>query len=327
MDENSLYSLRRDPPEEFARKLKASLQRGGARAGSGRGRVGKIAAFAASCVVMAAAFAVPSVRDTAQAFLDMFRVVNFAAVPVGSQALQQLRHSKLDFKQLIGDEVQVIQESGPPTPYPTPEEAGVAAGFHVYLPSWMPVGWNTETPAVEVVGPHAARITANTARLREVLAALQIDDVTVPEGLDGKSATVQISPAVAVKWQHAGQTVQLLQSPSPQVDFPAGADLPALGQIGLRILGLSRNDAYRIAQSIDWRTTLVVPVPTNAVSFRQVAVQGNSGLLMETAAAPAGEAGRHRDGAVLLWSARGRVFALSGTLGPVELVEMAQTLQ
>src|SRR5689334_13593042 len=86
MDENSLYGLRRDPPEEFARQLLKTLheQPEGPRYG------GKLVAALAATAALVAVFAVPSVRAAAQAFLDMFRVVNFAAVPVDEQAMQRL---------------------------------------------------------------------------------------------------------------------------------------------------------------------------------------------------------------------------------------------
>jgi hypothetical protein len=327
-DENSLYGLRRTPPEDFTRKLRASLQQESVRSVAAPRRMGKVAVIAAACLATAGAFAVPAVRAGAMAFLDMFRVVHFAAVPVDSgslqRSLQQLRGSDLDVRHLLADQVQVLQKPGAPTAYATPAEAGAAAGIRVYLPSWMPVGWNMEAPEVQVQGGSAARVTANTARLAQILAALDIDDVTIPAGLDGQSATIRISPAVAMRWQHDGQTVQLLQSSSPQADFPAGTDLQALAEIGLRIMGLSSSDAYRFAQSIDWRTTLLVPIPANAATFRQVSVKGSSGLLVERADMGAR---RHGAGAVLLWSDGSQVFALSGSVPSVQLLEMAQTLQ
>jgi hypothetical protein len=327
MDEKSLYCLRRTPPEEFTRHLRASLLQQSERVETGPPRrLGGAVALAVACIAVGAAFCVPSVRAAAAAFLDMFRVVHFAALPVDSGSLQRLRNSGLDFRQLLAEQVQVQEKAGPPTRYATPAEAATAAGFHVYLPTWMPVGWSTEAPTVEVRAPSAARVTANTARLEQILTALDINDVTIPQGLDGQVANIRTAAAVVVNWDHDGQTVQLLQSPSPQVDFPSGTDLPALAEIGLRILGLSRSDAYQFAQSIDWRTTLLVPIPANAVSFRQVSVQGASGLLLQLAGTSDGQR-QHRPAALLLWSDGSRVFQLRGGVGSAALLEMAQTLQ
>ena len=321
MDENSLYSLRRTPPEGYARELRASLQRTAAVGAPRRRFLGKLIGVGVAGVAVGAALSVPSVRAGAQAFLDMFRVVHFAAVPIDGDALQRLRGGDLDLPHLFGDQVQISQQ--PAASYATPGEAGDAVGYHVYLPTWMPVGWDRESPSVEVLGQKLARVTANTARLQSILTSLDISDVSIPEGLNGKSATIRIPSAVRVKWQHEGRTVELLQSPSPQAEFPSGTNLAQLAEIGLRILGLARGDAYRFAQSIDWRTTLLVPVPVNVGTFNQVTVQGNSGLLLEVA-----ETGRRRRAAsIVLWSSGGRVFALQGSLDSAALLEMAQTLQ
>jgi hypothetical protein len=107
------------------------------------------------------------------------------------------------------------------------------------------------------------------------------------------------------------------------VSFPAGLDLAVLAEIGLRILGLDRVQAYRFANSIDWRTTLVVPVPANAASFREVNVQGQTALFIEAV----GDAAGPRNEAVIMWSREGNVYALRGALRAPELLEMAQTVQ
>jgi hypothetical protein len=326
MDEKALYCLRRAPPEDFKRTLRASLLRQSTQAAAGPPRLMRFAAVGVACFALAGLFSVPSVRAGAAAFLDMFRVVRFAAVPVESRALQRLGDSGLDLRGLLSDQVQVVETAGPPTSYATPAAAGAAAGFHVELPAWMPVGWSAEAPAAWVTGPSSTRVTASTARLAQLLASLNINDVAVPQSIDGRTATIRTSPAVRVVWRHDGRSVELVESPSPQVDFPSGMDLPALAEIGLRIMGLSRSDAYRFAQSIDWRSTLVVPIPAKVASFRQVTVQGGSGLLLEgTRASGGGQQGKA--GASVLWSDGSRVFALSGGLGPEQLLEMAQTLQ
>jgi hypothetical protein len=323
MDENSLYSLRRAPPEEFARRLRASLQRQSAAQVTQQKRIGKLVAFAASCVAIVGAFTVPSVRAAAQAFLDMFRVVHFAALPINSATEQRLRSSEFDLPHLLADQVQVSPAPTAPTAYPTPEAAEAAAGFQVRRPTWMPVGWDIQAPTVEVVAGKTARITANTARVERILSSLDINDVTLPAGLNGQTATVHISPSVVLKWQQDGKRLELLQSPSPRVDLPPGTDLATLGEIGLRVLGLSRDDAYRFAQNIDWRTTLLVPVPANAASFREVNVRGGSGLLLELTQTGS----RRHAGSLLLWSDGTQVFALSGAVSSAELLEMAQSVQ
>lgn len=323
MDEETLYSLRRTPPEEFARRLRTSLQAQQMPLAPAGARVGKFVALAACCAMLFAVFTVPSVRAAAQAFLDLFRVVHIVGIPVGEQAMLRLQNTELDLPHLLGNQVEILKSTAPAS-YSTRQDAGAAAGIQVRLPAWLPVGWDTETPAIEAGGEKAARITIDTAKVGQILTALGIEDETLPESINGKSATVHMPPRVEMKWTHNGQTLDLIQSPSPQVQFPAGADLAALGEIGLRILGMSRSDAYRFAQSIDWRTTLLVPLPASVVGFSEVSVQGSTGLLIGLVA-PQG--GRRYGGSMLLWSANDRVYALRGTLPAPDIIEIAQSIQ
>lgn len=322
MDEETLYSLRRTPPEEFVRRLRASLQAQQMPVAPAKSRVGKLVALAACCAMVFAAFTVPSVRAAAQAFLDLFRVVHIVGVPVARQAMQRLQNAEVDLPHLLGDQVEVLKSTAPMA-YSTTREAGAAAGIQVRLPAWMPVGWD-QAPTIKAGAESVARITIDTARVGRMLTSLGIEDETLPESINGKSAIVHIHPMVAVKWTHNGQTVELIQAPSPQVQFPAGTDLAALGEMGLRMLGMSRNDAYRFAQTIDWRTTLLVPLPANAVGFSEVNVQGSTGLMIGMVAP---RSGRRYGDSLLLWSANDRVFALRGTIPVPDLVEMAQTVQ
>lgn len=83
-----------------------------------------------------------------------------------------------------------------------------------------------------------------------------------------------------------------------------------------------------MAASIDWRNTLLVPVPMNAASFRQVDVNGHPGLLVSTNAEGTGPSGnRRRRGAMVLWSDGGRVFAVQGDMEAADVLEVAQSLR
>ena len=74
--------------------------------------------------------------------------------------------------------------------------------------------------------------------------------------------------------------------------------------------------------TIDWSSTLVVPVPSKAAAYRPINVAGNEGLLIEGIALE----DRHA-GAVIMWSAGGETFAVTGPVSAPELLEIAQTLQ
>jgi hypothetical protein len=325
MDDGFLHDARRAPPPEFARRLRARLENRNepSRGAFFRRQAAKWLAAAASIAAVSIAFTFPPVRAGAQAFLDLFRVVSFAGVSFDPARVSELKSAGFDLPRLLGEQTEVLTPPSAPVPYATLDEAGAAAGLTLVEPAWLPPGW--KRGQITVSGEHAARITADAAKLRELLGVLAIDDVQIPTGLDGQEATVRIHPLVDIAYSNAdgSRTANFLQARSPEVSFPDGVDLSALAEIGLRILGLDRNDAYRFAQSFDWRSTLIVPVPVTAATFREVEVGAGHGLMIESSIATAGKPARN----LLLWADGDRVFAIGGPLRSVELLEMAQTAQ
>jgi Domain of unknown function (DUF4367) len=80
--------------------------------------------------------------------------------------------------------------------------------------------------------------------------------------------------------------------------------------------------ARQFSQSIDWRTTLVLPIPTSVVSYETVNVDGAQGTLMKTNA-------RHRtDPAyVLVWVKGGIIYALMTTGDDNSAIQLANSLE
>jgi len=281
----------------------------------------------AAVIAVVLLFTIPSVRASAQAFLDLFRVRNFAVVQVDQARLDRIRelHTQAgrDPGMILFDDVEKVKDPGEPRVFTDPVAAGQAAGFQALVPATIPGGMRADTILVQ--GETEARMTVNGAKLRSLLTSLGIDDVTVPPQLDGTRVTAHMSPALCVRYRGDRSQAALIQARSPEVSLPQGLDLPQIGEIGLRIVGLSAAEAHRFAQSIDWHTTLLVPVPTNASSFREVSVRGHKGLLVSTT----GEGNIHhpRRGSVLLWSEGDMVYALSGTLDEMNLMQMANSLR
>jgi hypothetical protein len=113
--------------------------------------------------------------------------------------------------------------------------------------------------------------------------------------------------------------------------MPEGVDLPTLGRLALRVGGLSAEEALSFSQRIDWRSTLLVPVPLNGADYREVEVRGQQGLLVTsqapTGVSPHGARRRAESRSVLLWSEGGNVYALHGPGSGWQVVGIAQTLQ
>ena len=331
MTDEFLNVLRREPSPEFARKLKVRLREIDSELREPRRapRAARWAALAASVMAVALAFTFPAVRAGAQAFLDMFRVVSFTGIAFDPERIAKLPSSGLDLSQIIGGESEVLNAPHDPVAYATAEEAGAAAGLRVRTPAWLPPGF--ELMGATVGGDGEMRFTAHVANLQLLLDSLAIGDVTIPQGIDGQQFTVRVPPVVHLAYGARGRpAVMLLEARTPEVTFPAGLDVAALGEIGLRLLGLSRTEAYRIAQSVDWRTTLLVPVPVNAASFRQVNIQGATALLIQATATGPDDSPEPRKlgDTVLMWSQQGVVHALTSPfVGPDTLIDIAQSLQ
>jgi hypothetical protein len=174
-----------------------------------------------------------------------------------------------------------------------------------------------------VAGDLSWRVTASTDKLQHVLDTLGIDDLSVPQGIDGQMATIHVPPVVRITYAAPAAHATLVEARRPEASLPAGLDLSQLAEIGLRVLGIDRTQAHELAQNIDWHTTLVVPVPADVAVFRQVDIQGSTGLLIESARIAPGKPSQSQ----LLWSSGDQVFALSGDLRSDELFEMAQSMQ
>lgn len=326
MNDEQLYRLRRDPPAAFAARLRADLRRDDTSVVPARTRwpVARIAAAIAVVAAAAGLFSVPAVRVSAQSFLALFRVVSFVAVPVDESRLQALKARQLDPPHLIGEHIQVLRESGAPTLVASPEQAGSLAGMDVQLPHYLPQGMAAKEIAVK--GEYAAQMIANTRQLQDVMDTLSITDLSIPDGLDGQVVTVRVPPSVIVKYEQGPRVTHFYQSRTPEVSMPASVDVASLGEIGLRILGLSPAEAREISRAINWQTTLLVPVPPMVSSFKQVDINGHGGIALERWV-PSPTATPRTAVHVVLWAADGRVFGIESTQRSEDVLLMADSVR
>ena len=279
-------------------------------------------AVAAGIILVVGLLSFSSVRASAISFLSLFRIVNFVAVPVDPTRLRALDDDHLNLERLIGDHIQVLSDPGPPQPVATPGEAAAIAGLELKMPRWLPA--DTKIIEVAVTGERAARITADSKRLEELMDALGITDLRAPAGLDGQVVTIRVHPIVMVRFESGlshGRRTRFMQARTPEVLMPAGVNTSALGEIGLRMLGVPSDTARKFAASIDWNTSLVVPVPPTVSSFRQVEIGGRPGVVMQYQ--PPNESPT----TMLLWSKGDRVFAMQSILGSEQVLSMADSVQ
>jgi hypothetical protein len=342
VSDDFLSRLHEEPRPEFAERLGERLRDIDARKHERRpvpvGRFVPALAGAGLVAALALAFTLEPVRAAAREFLDLFRVKRFAAVPVDPQRLERLARGGLDFKTLVADQVQVVVAPGEPVVVGSPEAGAVEAGIVAELPTALPR--RAELAETRVVRPGAFRVQVDTAKLEALALAAGADEIEIPGWWNGATVDVEVPPVLAVRYARTVEYADgrppredsflLFQAATPQVELPEGFDLSILGRLGLRLAGMSAEEALAFSRVIDWRATFLVPVPVQGGTFREVEVSGQKGLLVTVQPPPrvSPDAPAPRAHSVLLWSTADKVFALQGpaTHDGIEILEMAQSV-
>jgi hypothetical protein len=278
----------------------------------------RAAAIAAAVVVLAGLLALPPVRALASDFLALFRVEHFVVVNADSERMEQIVRA-LDENMFFGEQ-EVIEEMAEPMPAASLEEAAALAGFTPRAPQ----GYG-EPARIEVAGGGHVRYTPEVEALRAVFEAVGLDPALLPDSINGKPFDITIPLGVALTYDDGDpdthQDFTVMQVPSPVVEVPEGIDMQALGEAMLQLIGMSPQEAARLSRSIDWTTTLVVPVPTDIASVREVQVDGTIGLLFDAAGYDPSAAG------ALLWQKDGIVTMIAGSSSSMRLLAVAESLE
>jgi hypothetical protein len=257
-------------------------------------------------IIFSLAFAFPSVRAAASDFLGLFRVQKFAAISISPEQLAMLE--EIAESGLMPGQVEMIDEPGDMTAVSSLEEAEASAGLPVRTLAEL-----GDPQQIFTVDGGSGRLIVNVKDTRAIVETAGVDPSLIPDSLDGASIDVTVYPAVSQQWDD----VVLLQSPSPLVEYPDDVDTVALGEALLQILGMDSRQARRLARSIDWTNTLLLPIPENVATFTEVQVDGVTGIALSSL--------NGRDVA-LMWQKDGVVFILSGG-NVAELIEIADSLQ
>lgn len=329
MDDRFLEERRRDPRPEFARSLRARLRAAEAEDGAERPafRLHPALAGALAVAALAGAFAFPAVRATAQQVLDLFRVREFAVVNVDESSLERLKEHRFDPERILGGgSIEKLQDPGPPRYFADVAAAERATGFDVQVPSF--VVSPLQADSVMVSGEGRVRVTVATKPLREAMDLLGITDLDLPAGLDGEVIEARVPSAVVQTFRSSGRRrAALVQAESPEIALPPGTDVKRLGEIALRVMGIRPDEARRLAGVIDWNNTLLVPVLPSATRFQQVSVNGARAVMLQTTRSATPDGADRGPGNALLWTRGGRVYALFGNVGEVDMVQMAESVR
>jgi anti-sigma factor RsiW len=291
---------------------------------TGRWRPAAVGLLALTFLIVLVSFA--PARQAAAQFLGVFRVRKFAVIPIDPTQVERLESLEQQLDAGLLGEPTVLREPGEPQSVADAAAASAAAGFAVRVPTVLPEGAKLDKFTVET-GP-AMRMEMDRALAQAMLEAAGVRDVKLPE-VDNVIAEVDIPTLALQRYKTATVTFEIAQLPSPAVSMPEGIDPTVLGEAFLQLLGTPPEDARRLAQTIDWTSTFVIPLPTDAAEFREVAVDGVTGVLLEER-----QGARRGRSALLLWQRDGVVYAASADNVPysnmvdsAELLRVANSLQ
>lgn len=260
----------------------------------------------------------PPVRAAAQSLLAQFRVSKVSVVSIDPTRLNELSGNtplNKQISQLLSDSMTVTKRPGAPRPVANAAEASQLAGFAVRLPTNR-----QDAPQLTVQDGGAFQFVVNRARAQTMLNELGARDTQLPPSIDGAQIQVTIPAAVTAGYgqcphlnqptteaDHAARLMRecivLTEMPSPIVDAPADLPLARLAELGLQ-LTMSQEQARAYAQTVDWTSTLVIPIPRNAAQHKQISVDGVNGYLIDHST--------YYSQYAIIWVKQGIIYAISG---------------
>lgn len=251
----------------------------------------------------------PSVRAAASEFLGLFRVQKFAPISISPEQLALL--SQLEGQNVNPGEFVVVKEPGEPMQMGSLAEAGLLMGYPV-----LTLPQRAGEP-VEVYGTTGGSgyLTINLEGARAILQATNVDPMLLPDSLDGRQVNVTTYDSVQQVWADG---LVLMQMASPVVEYPTDVDPAVLGGAMLRVLGVDAAAADDIARSIDWTSTMLLPVPQGMATYSDVTINGQSGVALSAI---------DGSGNGVIWQSGGMLYMLSGTSPVEQLLDYANELQ
>jgi len=307
-------------------------------------------AVAAMALMVAILVSVHPVRTWAQRILSMLRVQKIQVVTIDSNTLMSssepdARPYKL-INEFMADNVVVTLDPGKPDVVSNVTRAAQLAGYPVRM-----IGSLGAPHSIAVNGETAFQMTINRDRVATLLDEIGRSDIHVPESANGALIAVHIPKTVVsiygdcpVRHKSVGSNPQssaealaerkmermanvkstsctyLIQAPSPTVSFPPDLNMSEIAEAALELAGMSSGEARSFCQTVDWSSTLVVPIPRNSSSYETVPVDGVEGtLITETLA----QENRYS----LLWIKNGVIHSLAGHGGSFDALSLAASLR
>jgi hypothetical protein len=306
--------------------------------------------LAVAAMIVASSVSLNPVRSWAQRVLAMLRVQKIQVVTIDPTTLisssePDSRPYKL-FNQFVADNVVVTMDPGKPDVVSDLTSAARLTGYPIRL-----IGSLGTPHSIEVNGETAFQMTINRDRVETLLDEIGRSDIRIPESANGALIAVHIPKTVIsmygdcpVRHGHLASNSQsraealaerkiermqnikdtnctyLFQAPSPTVSVPPDLNMSEIAEAALELAGMSPAEARSFCQTVDWSSTLVVPIPSNSSSSETVTVDGVEGtLITETLS----QGNRYS----LLWIKNGVIHSLAGHGTSSDALSLAASLR
>jgi hypothetical protein len=298
---------------------------------------------AIAAVAMAGALLIsPPGRAVAQKLLGMLRVKTVVAVPMERDFIAEGKAEMLN--QLMADSV-VKTKEGQKLAVADRDEAARLASMNVRLPELR-----TDTPQLIVNTESAFQFTASQQRLDTLLSVAGRTDLQFPSDLNGAQVAVDVPANVVARYGNCpvedlrqpthgpyDDCVVVSQAPVPTVVTTPQLDLTSVAEFGLQLAGMTPEQAHLFSRTVDWTSTLAIPIPRNAATFETVTVDGVQGLMITGLAdrqvvARVGEGSRNRVTKLppaygLVWVHNGVLYSVGGFGNPALAQPLAASLR
>ena len=286
-------------------------------------------------LLLALSLLFPAARSFAQRLLATLRVEKVQTVSLDFSSLDTAGTRRLhDALQQMFSEKVVVTTNEKETDEPSQAAASQLAGFPVRL---LPT--RVDTPRFRVSGAHAFHMTVDRSRLQDLVDQAGRTDLILPPSLDGATVSVEVPRAVEVSYgncvvdRHSTEPpaspssptstdpcVSIIEAPSPIVNVPSDLNLQQIAEIGLQLGGMDAVQAREFCQSVDWKSTLVLPIPPFVQSYEAVYINGVRGTLLHFPR-------RERASYALIWVDGGTIYSLVGQGDSNSAVQLASSLE
>ncbi len=295
-------------------------------------RVRLVWAVLAIVAILAVSLSLPPVRAIANSFLGLFRVQQVSVISFDPLNLpDNFNVNQPGITQLFADNL-TVEELGKAQDAATPAEASSLAGISVRLPTGL-----TGAPQLSVQPGAKLSFKVDLPRIQGLLSDAGFKDIQLPKALDGATVKAELPMIVTAIYGDYQQTgpgtgndpdtggnwcsgcTVLVQLASPTIETPEGVDLAAIGKAYLRLTGMTAAEADSFSQTVDWSTTLVIPVP-NFTNQGTVPVDGVNGVLIQ-------QNPDYSTQYMLIWAKDGIVYALTGYGDRQAALDIANSLK